>query len=61
MNGTLPPGITLVNAPNLEEWIVDLQVVDPNPIYVGKIFRLRFRFSDKYPISTLAFSALSWS
>jgi ubiquitin-conjugating enzyme E2 W len=29
---------------------MDLRVLDPNPIYTSQTFRLRFLFSDKYPI-----------
>ncbi|KAI0482628.1 ubiquitin conjugating enzyme [Xylariaceae sp. FL0804] len=46
----LPPGITLVSAANLEEWFLDIQVLDQNPIYADKVFRLKFRFSNTYPI-----------
>lgn len=46
----LPPGISLVSANNLEEWFLDIQVLDENPIYAGETYRLKFRFSDKYPI-----------
>ena len=31
---------------------MDIRVLDPNPIYLNKIFRLRFRFSSSYPIGT---------
>jgi len=39
-----------VSAPDLAQWELDLQVLDSNPIYLHQIFRLRFRFSSKYPI-----------
>jgi ubiquitin-conjugating enzyme E2 W len=32
IQGTLPPGITLVSAPDLKEWQMDIAVLD-NPIY----------------------------
>ena len=46
----LPPGITLISADNLEEWFLDIRVLDQNPIYEGETYRLKFKFSDKYPI-----------
>ncbi|KAI4143312.1 MAG: hypothetical protein LQ340_007046, partial [Diploschistes diacapsis] len=49
-SGPLPDGITLVSAPNLTEWTMDIRVLDPNPIYLHQTFRLRFRFSPHYPI-----------
>jgi len=50
MQGQLPPGITLVSADNFETWFVDIQVIDPNPIYAGETYRLKFMFSQNYPI-----------
>lgn len=29
---------------------MDISVLDANPIYLSQTFRLRFRFSEKYPI-----------
>ncbi|KAI6797990.1 hypothetical protein KC363_g2334 [Hortaea werneckii] len=50
IQGTLPPGISLVSAENLREWTMDLEVFD-NPIYpAGEKYRLRFLFSPSYPI-----------
>ncbi|CAK7219956.1 hypothetical protein SCUCBS95973_003992 [Sporothrix curviconia] len=49
-NTGLPPGIALVSYENLEEWIVDIQVLDQNPIYQGQTFRLVFKFPSTYPI-----------
>jgi ubiquitin-conjugating enzyme E2 W len=46
----LPPGITLVTADNFEEWILDIRVLDQNPIYLDQTYRLRFRFPQQYPI-----------
>ncbi|KAI9834761.1 MAG: hypothetical protein M1819_002847 [Sarea resinae] len=46
----LPPGITLVSAENLEEWQMDIKILDDNPLYRNEIYRLKFRFSQKYPI-----------
>ncbi|RYO83007.1 hypothetical protein DL766_005540 [Monosporascus sp. MC13-8B] len=50
INNSIPPGITLVSADNLEEWYLDIQVLDQNPIYAGQTYRLKFKFNDKYPI-----------
>jgi hypothetical protein len=46
----MPPGITLVQAENLEVWLLDIQVLDDNPIYKGETYRLKFNFSRNYPI-----------
>lgn len=48
----LPPGISLVSADDFKEWQMDIRILDSNPIYLNKIFRLRFRFSSSYPIGT---------
>ncbi|RYP65258.1 hypothetical protein DL769_006370 [Monosporascus sp. CRB-8-3] len=50
INNSIPPGISLVSADNLEEWYLDIQVLDQNPIYAGQTYRLKFKFNDKYPI-----------
>ncbi|KAI1082973.1 ubiquitin conjugating enzyme [Whalleya microplaca] len=47
---SLPPGITLVSADNLEEWFLDIRVLDQNPIYADQTYRLKFKFSTAYPI-----------
>ncbi|KAJ4394199.1 hypothetical protein N0V93_003416 [Gnomoniopsis smithogilvyi] len=47
---SLPAGITLVSADDLETWYLDVQVLDANPLYLDKTFRLLFRFSEQYPI-----------
>ena len=50
IQGTLPPGITLVSAPDLKEWQLDIAVLD-NPLYPPTdLYRLRFTFSTAYPI-----------
>ncbi|KAF2151684.1 putative ubiquitin-conjugating enzyme E2 W [Myriangium duriaei CBS 260.36] len=49
-SGPLAPGIVLVSADDLEKWLMDIQVMDANPIYEGKTFRLQFTFSASYPI-----------
>lgn len=45
-----PPGISLVAAENLQEWTVDIQVLDQNPLYLNQTYRLLFRFNSTYPI-----------
>ncbi|KAF1932021.1 ubiquitin conjugating enzyme [Didymella exigua CBS 183.55] len=50
MQGQLPLGITLVSADNFETWFVDIQVIDPNPLYANETYRLKFMFSQNYPI-----------
>lgn len=50
ISNSLPPGITLVSADNLEEWFLDIAVLDQNPIYAGDTYRLKFKFSKHYPI-----------
>ncbi|KAL8920950.1 MAG: hypothetical protein Q9208_005976 [Pyrenodesmia sp. 3 TL-2023] len=52
VNQSLPPGITLVSADDFKEWQMDIRVLDPNPIYINQTFRLRFRFSNNYPIES---------
>lgn len=47
---SLPPGISLVSAEGFDEWLMDIQVLDNNPIYDNQIFRLKFKFSNAYPI-----------
>ncbi|TPX08935.1 uncharacterized protein E0L32_009639 [Thyridium curvatum] len=46
----LPPGIELVSSDNLEEWHLDIRVLDQNPLYLNQIYRLKFKFSSSYPI-----------
>jgi len=50
IHGNLPPGITLVSAEGFQEWFLDIKVLDANPIYMNKTFRLKFAFSPSYPI-----------
>ncbi|BCR89598.1 ubiquitin-conjugating enzyme E2 [Aspergillus chevalieri] len=50
MQGHLPPGITFAKSDNLEEWQMDIRVLDDNPLYQNQIYRLKFTFSQKYPI-----------
>lgn len=46
----LPPGIKLIEAENFEEWILDIRVLDDNPLYQGQTYRLKFKFGSSYPI-----------
>ncbi|KAL4784426.1 UBC-like protein [Aspergillus varians] len=46
----LPPGISIVKAENLEEWQMDIKVLDDNPLYRNETYRLKFTFGSKYPI-----------
>ncbi|KAI9687668.1 MAG: hypothetical protein M1820_010411 [Bogoriella megaspora] len=50
LQGPLPPGITLIQAENFEQWLMDIKVVDDNPLYRGEVYRLKFKFSSSYPI-----------
>ena len=50
INGQLPPGISLVKAEDFQEWLLDIKVLDSNPIYLNQTYRLKFKFSPSYPI-----------
>ncbi|KAK7459086.1 ubiquitin-conjugating enzyme [Colletotrichum acutatum] len=50
LNSGLPPGIELISADNFEEWIMDIKVLDDNPLYKDQVYRLKFKFSQQYPI-----------
>lgn len=50
MHERVPPGITLISADNFEEWLLDIRVLDDNPLYRNEVYRLKFRFSGSYPI-----------
>ncbi|KAK0617937.1 ubiquitin-conjugating enzyme/RWD-like protein [Bombardia bombarda] len=50
INNSLPPGIELVSADNFEEWLLDIRVLDNNPLYRGHTYRLKFKFASSYPI-----------
>ena len=50
IRNSLPPGIELVSADNFEEWLLDIRVLDDNPLYANQTYRLRFRFGSTYPI-----------
>jgi ubiquitin-conjugating enzyme E2 W len=53
ISNSLPPGIELVSADNLEEWLLDIKVLDTNQLYQNETYRLKFRFSSTYPIGML--------
>ena len=44
-----------MSAEGFEQWLVDIKVLDTNPIYQNKTFRLKFAFSSKYPIGEFSF------
>jgi ubiquitin-protein ligase len=50
IHGHLPPGIALVKAEDFQEWLMDIEVLDANPLYMNETYRLKFRFSNNYPI-----------
>ncbi|OKL57871.1 hypothetical protein UA08_06671 [Talaromyces atroroseus] len=50
MQGHMPPGIEIVQAENFEEWLMEIRVLDSNPLYQDQVFRLKFTFSSRYPI-----------
>jgi len=50
IHGHLPPGIALVRAEDFQEWLMDIEVLDANPLYMNETYRLKFRFSNNYPI-----------
>ncbi|RHZ56044.1 hypothetical protein CDV55_104878 [Aspergillus turcosus] len=50
MKEHLPPGISIVKDDNLEEWQMDIKVLDDNPLYKDQTYRLKFTFGSKYPI-----------
>lgn len=50
MKEHLPPGIEIVEAENFDQWLMDIRVLDANPLYTNQIFRLKLIFSSKYPI-----------
>ncbi|OAX77017.1 hypothetical protein ACJ72_08689 [Emergomyces africanus] len=54
MQSSLPPGISIVNAEHLEEWQMDIRVLDDsNPLYLNETYRLKFTFTKNYPIGTI--------
>jgi len=50
MQGQVPPGIELIKVDDFKEWLVDLRVLDQNPLYEGEVYRLKFTFGKNYPI-----------
>ncbi|KAF2459825.1 ubiquitin-conjugating enzyme/RWD-like protein [Lineolata rhizophorae] len=50
LNEHTPPGITIVSTENFQEWLMDIEVLDGNPLYQGEKYRLKFVFSGSYPI-----------
>lgn len=47
----MPPGIELVSTGDgFVEWLIDIRVLDQNPLYMGETYRLKFKFSPSYPI-----------
>ncbi|OCK78670.1 UBC-like protein [Lepidopterella palustris CBS 459.81] len=50
MHAHLPPGIDIVSTDDLKEWLMDIRVLDPNPLYQNEVYRLKFSFSKSYPI-----------
>ncbi|PSN69560.1 UBC-like protein [Corynespora cassiicola Philippines] len=46
----LPPGIALIKADDFQEWLMDVRVLDPNPLYENEVYRLKFSFNTSYPI-----------
>lgn len=53
MQGHIPPGISIVKSDNMEEWQMDVKVLDDNPIYKDETYRLKFTFNNKYPIGKI--------
>lgn len=53
----LPPGIDLITTGaekgDLSDWLLDIRVLDQNPLYKDETYRLKFRFPKAYPIGTL--------
>ncbi|ODN92743.1 ubiquitin-conjugating enzyme E2 W [Cryptococcus wingfieldii CBS 7118] len=45
-----PPGIALLSADSMEEWIFTIAVLGDETVYRGEVFALRIKFEDRYPI-----------
>lgn len=58
IQASLPPGIDLIAADDFEEWLLDIRVLDQNPLYFNQVYRLRFKFSSAYPIGRLLNQAI---
>lgn len=50
MHDHLPPGVEMVKADEFTEWLMDIKVLDDNPLYRNEVYRLKFRFTNSYPI-----------
>jgi len=50
MHDHLPPGVEMVKADEFTEWLMDIKVLDDNPLYRNEVYRLKFRFPNSYPI-----------
>ena len=61
MQDHVPPGIAIVKSDNLEEWQMDIKVLDQNPLYLDQTYRLKFTFSNKYPIGKIGVSMTPWA
>ncbi|KAF8307528.1 UBC-like protein [Clavulina sp. PMI_390] len=46
-----PAGISLIQADDLETWIMGLEVLGES-IYKGEVFALKFKFGPRYPIDS---------
>ncbi|GAA5859550.1 hypothetical protein JCM1840_004664 [Sporobolomyces johnsonii] len=47
-----PTGCRILQADNLEEWVIALRVLGDETVYAGEEFALRFRFTSGYPIDS---------
>eukprot|EP01059_Diplonema_ambulator_P017218 TRINITY_DN2919_c0_g1_i2.p1 TRINITY_DN2919_c0_g1~~TRINITY_DN2919_c0_g1_i2.p1 ORF type:complete len:170 (+),score=25.94 TRINITY_DN2919_c0_g1_i2:36-512(+) len=49
-----PPGLSISDedVPSLQEWKITLNYTETNSLYKGQKFKLRFRFSEKYPMDS---------
>ncbi|KAK9459151.1 ubiquitin-conjugating enzyme/RWD-like protein [Lipomyces oligophaga] len=52
LNKNTYEGIKIVQSDDFKKWLIDLQVIEDNPIYNGKVFRLQFEFPSTYPIDS---------
>ncbi|KAI9637325.1 ubiquitin-conjugating enzyme/RWD-like protein [Dioszegia hungarica] len=47
-----PPGIVLLNAVALDQWVFLISVLGDETIYAGETFALRLKFPNRYPIDS---------
>lgn len=47
-----PPGISIHKADGLDQWLIDIVVLDNNPLYEDQTYRLEFTFSNSYPLDS---------